>query len=276
MKKKRDREEQRRKLTLSPGVESAKAALDASPYDPDLWYAYGISLFRAAAYDEADAAFSQGLVYEPFHAYLYFGRGRAKTKANRFWPGVADFEMALRLDPENWNFWYYLATAYNMEGYGEESIAGFENAVRYAAPEECYPMVDWMYQTCVLDLHDMERAKKALSLIADGTTPPPMDYGYCRTVSLYKGLISPENFIDIPDMEEKCIKKPGRIETELNGMYFGLYVYSTVIGDEALGRHAIEELLRVARPATFGCIKGMKVARKMGLAAPEETPAPTA
>ena len=66
-------------------------------------------------------------------------------------------------------------------------------------------------------------------------------------------------------MEEKCIKKTGRMEAELNGMYYGLYVYSTVIGDEALGRRAIESLLRVARPATFGCIKGMKVARRMGL-----------
>lgn len=265
MKKTRDMEAQRRKLTLSPSTDSAKSALDASPYDPDLWYAYGISLFRAGRYSEADAAFSQGLVYDPFHAYLYFGRGRSKTKANQFWPGIADFEMALRLDPENWNFWYYLATANNMEGYYEESISNFENAVRYAAPEECYPMVDWIYQTYALDLQDVEKAKKSLSLIADGTVPPPMDYGYCRTVSLYKGLISPEDFIDIPDMEEKCIKKPGRIEMELNGMYYGLYVYSAVIGDEAMGRRAIEELLRVARPTTFGCIKGMKVAKRMGL-----------
>lgn len=265
MKTKRNSEEQRRKLTLSPSIDDAKAALGASPFDPELWYAYGISLFRAAQYEEADGAFSQGLVYDPFHAYLYFGRGRAKTKAGRFWPGIADFEMALRLDPENWNFWYYLATANNMEGYCEESISNFEQALRCASPEERYPMVDWIYQTYVLDLHDIKKAEQSLSLVADDAVPPPMDYGYCRTVSLYKGLLTPENFIDLSDMEEKCIKKPGRIEAELNGMYYGLYVYSVVIGDEALGRSAIESLLRVARPATFGCIKGMKVARQMGL-----------
>lgn len=265
MKKPRNREEQRRKLTLSPSIEDAKAALASSPYDPDLWYAYGISLFRAARYDEADEAFSQGLVYDPFHAYLYFGRGRSKTKANKYWPGVADFEMALRLDPENWNFWYYIATANNIEGKYEESIRNFKCAIRYAAPEECYPMVDWIYQTYVLDLHDKEGAKKALTLIGDDVVPPPMDYGYCRTVKLYKGLVTPENFVDIPDMEEKCIKKPGRIEAELNGMYYGLYTYSVMIGDEALGRHAITELLKVARPATFGCIKGKEVAKRMGL-----------
>ena len=265
VKTKRNAEEQRKKLTLSPNMDEAKTALDNSPFDPELWYAYAMSLFRAAQYEEADAAFSQGLVYTPFHAYLYFGRGRAKTKAGRFWPGIADFEMALRLDPENWNFWYYLATANNMEGYCEESISNFENAIRYAAPEERYPMVDWLYQTYALDLHDIERANQALTLVADGVVPPPMDYGYCRTVSLYKGLLTPDNFVDIPDMEEKCIKKPGRIEAELNGMYYGLYVYSTVIGDEALGRYAIESLLRVARPATIGCIKGMKVAQRMGL-----------
>lgn len=265
MKKPRDRALQRQKLTLSPVLSEAKKALDSSPYDPDLWYAYGIALFRARKYEEADAAFSQGLVYDPFHPYLYFGRGRSKTKANHFWPGIADFEMALRLDPENWNFWFYLATANNMEGFAQESVENFKNAIRYAAAEECYPMVDWIYQTYVLDLNDFDKAQESLSLIADDVVPPPMDYGYCRTVSLYKGLLTPENFVDLKDMEEKCIKKPGRIETELNGMYYGLYVYSVVHHDEALGRHAIEELLKVACPPTFGCIKGMKVARQMGL-----------
>ena len=40
---------------------------------------------------------------------------------------------------------------------------------------------------------------------------------------------------------------------------------SAQFGDEALGRHAITELLKVARPATFGCIKGKEVAKRMGL-----------
>lgn len=271
MKKPRDREWQRQKLTLSPDVGEAETAIGISPYDPDAWYAYGIALFRAGRYDDADKAFSKGLVYDPFNAYLYFGRGRSKTKAKHFWQGISDFETALRLDPENWNFWYYIATAMNMEGYAEESIRGFEYAVRYAAPEECYPMVDWIYQTYVLDIGDMERAKQSLSLIGDDVVPPPMDYGYCRNVTLYKGLVSPDNFVDIPDMEEKCIKKPGRVELELNGMYYGLYTYSVAHGDEALGREAIKNLLKVARPTSFGYIKGKEVAKRMGLLSEEGT-----
>lgn len=270
MKKPRNREEQREKLTISPTIANAEEALKKSPYDPDLWYAYGMAFFRAAKYDEADRAFSQGLVYDPFHAYLYFGRGRSKTKANKFWPGVSDFKKALVLDPENWHFWYYLATANNIEGNFEESIRNFKCAIRYATTEECYPMVDWIYQTYVLNLHDKENAKKSLALIGDNVIPPQMDYGYCRNVSLYKGLISPEDFVDISEMEEKCIKKPGRIETELNGMYYGLYTYSVMIGDEALGRHAITELLKVGRPATFGYIKGKEVAKRMGLLSEED------
>ena len=265
MKQKRNATLQRAKLTLAPKLEDARAALEEAPYDPDAWYGLGMSLFRAGRYEEADAAFSQGLVYDPFHAYLYFGRGRSKTKAEHFWPGVSDFEMALRLDPENWNFWYYLATANNMEGYAQESIANFESAIRCADPSECYPMVDWIYQTYALDLKDFQAAERSLQLMKDGTVPPQMDYGYCRTVSLYKGLIRPEEFIDIPDMQEKCIKKPGRIEQELNGMYFGLYTWSVVHGEEELGRHAIREIIKVQRPTTFGCIKAKKVAARLGI-----------
>lgn len=41
MKKPRNWEEQREKLTISPTIANAEEALKKSPYDPDLWYAYG-------------------------------------------------------------------------------------------------------------------------------------------------------------------------------------------------------------------------------------------
>ena len=45
-----------------------------------------------------------------------------------------------------------------------------------------------------------------------------MDYGYCRAVRLYKGMIKPEDYIDIPAMKKAVLPREKRVELELNGM----------------------------------------------------------
>lgn len=263
--KNRNKEEQRKKLTVDIPVAEAKENLDQNLSDPELWYVYGMSLFRAKRYSDAEDVFSQGLTYNPFHPYLYFGRGRAKSKENRFWPSVADFEMALRLDSQNWNFWYYIATAYNGEGYYPEAVDAFENAIKYSYPDERSPMVYWLYLIHLLDLDDKDSAQKVLSLIEDDVVPPPNDYGYHRSILLFKNLLSSDTFVNRDDMKEKCLKKPGRINTELNVMYYALYAYGVRENEPALSEYAIRELLKVKNPSTFAYIKGAQVAERMRL-----------
>lgn len=265
MKRTRDTEALLKKQLMNPDRADVERRLAATPDDAALYYELGMSLFRADDYAAAEDAFSHGLVLEPFDPWLYFGRGRARSKQLKYWESLADFELCCRLDSDNRAFRYYLATTESLAGQFEEAANDFRICVDLAEPNDVYPLITWLYLTYLLDLNDKASANEALSLADDNVQPRQMDYGYHRCVQLFKGNVTPENFVDIPDMEEKCLKKPGRIQLELYMMYYGLYAYSVMIDDAALGRSAIEKIVSFPPSPAFGYQKGMEVAKRMGL-----------
>ncbi|MDL2219265.1 hypothetical protein LJC04_02850 [Ruminococcaceae bacterium OttesenSCG-928-O06] len=258
-------EKMRQKVMMKPGVEQARKDLDADPQNPDLWYIYAMALGNAGQHEEAVDAFSQGLIHNPFDADLYFGRGRKHNHCGRFHSAIADLTMAIRIEPEVWTHWYYRATTYNLAGKFAESAADFEDCIHNAEDWERCPMVFWLYTTCV-ELGDFDGAKKALTLIPDDITPPQMDYGYNRCIQLFKGFLTPENFIEPKDvMEAKILKQPQRWELELNTMYLGLYYYQIFNGNEAAADDALRELMKIPFPNAFGWLRGEPIARRRGL-----------
>ena len=48
---------------------------------------------------------SRGIVYDPFYAPNYFGRGGKMSTTGRFWAAMADYTMAIQLDSRNWLYW---------------------------------------------------------------------------------------------------------------------------------------------------------------------------
>jgi len=125
--------------------------------------------------------------------------------------------------------------------------------------------VHWLFTSYLLELNDPKRAAEALTLIPKDVVPPQMDYGYHRCFLLYTGQITPDEFVNIPEMEEKCLKNPGRIELELNTMYYGLFAYSVYTGDEERANYALKELMKIAVPQAFGYKKGVVFAKQRGL-----------
>jgi tetratricopeptide (TPR) repeat protein len=178
---------------------------------------------------------------------------------------MADLSMAIRLMPENWTFWYYRATTKSLDGRPTEAVEDFEECIKIAEDWERYPLVHWLYTTYVIELKDKEKALASLSRISDNAVAPQMDYGYCRCVKLYKGLVTPEQFVDLKDMEEKCLKHENRINLELSTMYYGLYAYAVCVGDDVLADKALRELLKIGIPEAFGYKRGMVEARKRGI-----------
>lgn len=255
----------RYKLMMRPDVAQTRQKLEKAPDDPDLWYELGMALSNAGDNEAAVDAFSKGISLAPFDPYLYFARGRKQNAAGRFWPAISDLTLATRLDNTLWTFYYYRATAYSLEGYYEEACEDFKTCIRIAEDWECCPMVHWLFTTYVLELNDRKRAEESLKLIPTDIVPPQMDYGYHRCFLLYNGLIAPDDFVNIPDMQEKCLKQPNRINLELNTMYYGLFAYSMYIGDEARADNALRELLKVAVPQAFGYKKAIVFAKKRGL-----------
>lgn len=258
-------EKMRVKVLSKMPSEDAKKQLMEDPHNPDLWYIYAIALGNEGKHEESVDAFSEALVINPFDSDLYFGRGRKHNHCGRFWAALADLTMSIRLESDVWTHWYYRATTYNLNGYFQESIADFHQCIQTAEDFERCPMVYWLYTTYILELDDKEKALEALKLVSDDVVPPQMDYGYHRSVSLFKGQLSPEEFINIPDMEQHCLDQPNRVNLELNGMYYGLYAFHTLHGQPEKAKAALENLVKVAVPNTFGWLRGEPVARKMGL-----------
>ncbi|MBP3701176.1 MAG: hypothetical protein J6I64_04755 [Lachnospiraceae bacterium] len=258
-------EEMRHILMMQPTVEEAKAMLDKDDTDAKAWYVYGTALGLKQDYAGSMEAYSRGIACDPFYAPNYFGRGRKKNAAGHFWEAMADFTVAIHLDSDNWTYWYYRATTQNLAGYLEESIDDFKMCMKYSDPHEHYPLIDWIYNTYV-EMGKYEEAEKALDLMPDATIEPPqMDFGYCRCVRLFKGLVSPEEFIDIPLMERSVLPRENRVNLELNGMYYGLYSYWMVHGEPEKAKDALKELFKIAYPGAFAHTKATPIAKKLGI-----------
>lgn len=227
-------------LMYKPSLEEGADCVAKTPSDPLSWYWYGVALGAAKHEQEALDAFSHGIACAPFVAVNYFGRGRRNNVLGRYWAAMADFTVAIQLDPTNWMYWYYRATTQVTHGELAGAIQDFEECTKLVPPEEMYPLVDWLYTTHA-ELGDFQTAVDALSLTDGKAACPRMDWGYKRSVLLYKGMVTPEEFIDIPLMEKEVLPNPGRVRLELNGLYYSLYWYWTIHGDESKAKAAIAE-----------------------------------
>ena len=193
----------------------------------------------------------------------------------RTWAALADFTVAIHLDSDCWTYWYYRATTLNLNGHLEESIDDFRECMRLSNPAEHYPLIHWIYTTYV-QLGKFDEAEKTLDLIDATVEPPQMDYGYCRAVRLYKGLVKPEEFVE-PDMKDKVLPRENRVNLELNGMYYGLYCYWTpvsythleLVGAVLVQQHAVAGAHRVHQndvrnvQQAVGVVQGL-VGRQLG------------
>ncbi len=257
-------ERMRNILMMRPTVAEGEAMLAKDDTDAFAWYTYGTALGLTGDRDKAIEAYSHGIAFDPFYAPNFFGRGRKLNAGGHFWQAVADFTMAIHLDSSNWIYWYYRATTLNLKGHVEESIDDFRKCLSLTAPEEHYPLADWLY-TSNVELGRYKEAEESLNLVDASVEAPQMDYGYRRSVLLYKGIVKPEDFIDIPLLEKNVLPQPDRVRLELNGLYYSLYCFYLVHGEPEKAKDAIAELLKVAYPGAFAYTKAVPIARKLGL-----------
>ena len=257
-------EKMRHILMMQPTEAEGKALVEKDESDAEAWYVYATALGLNQKVDEAIDAYSHGIACDPFYAPNYFGRSRKYNGQGKYWASMADLTMSVRLDENNWIYWYYKATTQNLAGHLEESIDDFKMCLKCSAPHEHFPLVDWIYNTYA-ELGQYEEAEKSLDLVDANMQEPQMDYGYARAVRLCKGLIKPEDYIDIPLMEKKVLPRENRVQLELNGMYFTLYNYWMVHHEPEKAADAIRELQKVAYPGAFGYTKSIPIAKKLGI-----------
>ncbi len=256
----------RHMLMMRPDLEESYEKTLKEPKLAMNWYELGMAYMHADRAEESIDAFSHGISLEPFNPYMHFSRGRKLSAIGKYWQGMADLRFALRLLPDNWVFWYYCATSNNLSGRYEESIEDFKMCIKYTEPGEHYPFVYWLYTTYLINLGDRDKAKEALKLIPSSDyEPPQMDYGYVRSVKLFNGDVSVEDFVDLEHMKESCLPHENRVQLELNGMYFALYAHAVFTDDEELQKTALTKLLEVKVDGAFGYTRGLAEAKRLGL-----------
>ena len=260
------KQEMIRKMLMTPDLEESKASLAQDPENPDLWYQYAMAVGLVDGPEASIDAFSQGLVYNPFNAPLYFGRGRKNIGLRKFWRAISDATMAIRLEPDIWTFWYYRAVPRNLAGDAKGALEDFMQCYRMTPDNEHYPLVDWMF-LCALDMGDKEKAKEVLDLIDTSMEPHHcMDYSYRRRVKLYKGEITPEELIDDEDiMKNDYSVQPGRLQLAHETLTFGLFAYYTYIGETEKANETLKKIVAFPPSAAFGYLKGSGIARERGL-----------
>lgn len=251
-------------LMMTPTIEDAKEMLSICETDPKGWFCMGMALGIEGKGEEALEAYSTGLMYAPFFAPLYFGRGRRHNSMGHYKAALSDFTMAIHLDSSVWNYWYYRATCLNTHGDLEESVNDFEECIKLTSPAQRYVLVHWLYTT-YMELNRPEDADRSL-LYTDGYTEcPQRNYGYKRAVQLLKGIVGPDEYINIEEMKSKVLQKPGRVELELNGMYYALFWYWIRHNNEEKAKDALIELDKVAVKGAFGYTKAIPYMKRYGI-----------
>ena len=209
-----------------------KLAQDAE--NADLWMERGLALAKAALYRESVEAYSRAIAIDPFRGIFYRHRGHRLISCWRFEEACADFAIAARLIPDNWDVWYHYGLAYFL-------LRDYKNALRIY--EQCYAIsnteekliaiTDWLWIT-LNRLGEKERAAEYLDKISPDFDPGE-NGSYFMRLLLYKGLKSPEELLpsNAKDIVVRTIT-----------MGFGLSNYYDVMGDRKKSDEVIEMVIK--------------------------------
>ncbi len=177
----------------------AKAAAQADPCDPEKWIKYGRALRRQMMHREAIEAYCMGISYSPFYPLLYRHRAHAYINIGEYAVSAATFEIALRLDPSNWDCWYHQGVAYYLSGQYERAVTSFKACFgRTDLFDDDIATKDWLW----LSLMHLGRTEEAARVVADVKPGHPVQYadcGYYNRVLVYNGTITPEEAMKVAE-----------------------------------------------------------------------------
>lgn len=172
----------------------AKAAAEQNPTDPELWIKYGRALRRQQMHREAIAAYCMGTTYNPFYPLLYRHRAHAYINIQQYPEAAATFEIALRLDPTNWDCWYHQGLSYYLMGDYVRAEKSLKGCFRL---EDEMAARDWLWLT----LMHLGKTEEAARVVADVRTGEDDKHhkGYYNRVLVYAGKKSPEEVMAIAE-----------------------------------------------------------------------------
>ncbi len=200
------------------------AKLAEAPEDEKLWFDRYKEMVNQSNMREAIHCLSRAIAIDPFCGIYYRWRGHRHLNCGDVEEACADFTMATRLLPENWDAWYHLALC--------NVVLGRHHAAEYChgkcmamhmIDQKRIPVINWSW----INLGIMGRRAEADELLqkyVDKDMKVGPNAPYLKMCLAYKGEIAPEELLKADDEDD---------ESALTVMTqaFGLANYYRVNGD---------------------------------------------
>jgi tetratricopeptide (TPR) repeat protein len=195
-----------------------------------------LALGKQCLFREETEALSRAVSLEPFRGILYRHRGHRFLSCWRFEDACADFTMASRLIPGNWDVWYHLGLSHYLLGEYEKAAKAYKQCCEMSETEDKrIAVVDWYWMT-LNRLGRKDEADKLLDSITEGMDAAD-NTSYYNRLLMYKGLIKPEELLPELGTPDENI--------QLITMGYGLSNYYEHIGDRKKSDEIIERILEV-------------------------------
>ena len=187
---------------------------------------------------------SKAMIFDPSSGVNFSMRGRRYINAGEFEEAAADFAVAARLIPENWYVRYHLGLCNLIIGDYDNSEKAYKECARIPTTQSLsVALLNWRW----ILLMRQGRKEEASRLIKDVDKSWDMDGtdNYLRLLLLYKGELTPEEAMTIPNDPEPILS--------VTTQGFGVANYYRVNGDMENYRRTLDRTIEVGRDEAWMC-----------------------
>lgn len=219
-------------LEHSDEVKAIDRRLEQQPDNGDLWMERGLALAKQFLYRAAEESYSRAIAIDPFKGIYYRHRAHRFLSCHRFEDACADFTIASRLIPENWDVWYHLGLSWFLLREYDRALTAYRRCEQLSHTDpDRIAVSDWLWIT----LRRLGREQEAAALLEGihEQMDPGDNTAYFQRLLMYKGLRRPEQLLAADD-------------TALNilTMGFGLANYYEVAGERERAEELLQEVIR--------------------------------
>ena len=241
----------------SPVTAACRAALAGRKKDTRLLLDLALALKAQFLYYEASEVLSEILMQYPFDERALCHRGHLYIGLRAYKQAAADFELALRVDPVDWDSLYHIGLCYYLMGDYQTAERYYARCYAASGNEENYTAVSDWYWLTLMHLGKIEKADAVLAAVKTD-----WDYGeneiYFKRLLVYKGLSSAKEIINYART-----RPPHEFCTYAYGIAYYMWA---VLGEKERAQTLIKEIVSTSGPQWGGfALQAAQAAMKRGI-----------
>lgn len=181
---------------LTEAVMLIDKKLSKYPNNASLWFERGMALVEDKMMREAVESYSRAIALDPFNGLYYCYRAHRHLSCWEFSEACADFVLASRFIPQNWDVWYHLGLSYYLLKDYEKAAKAYEVCYQIdASNSKRVAVINWYYVT-LKRLGLDEKANQLLLEIRDDMECSPYDSFYYEMLKVHQGKINPNAYVE--------------------------------------------------------------------------------